>query len=64
MAGYTVDVDALHDLQQQMQHFLNRATEHLARVEGLIGQVSADWDGWLLRHISSATGSGSMLCGK
>ncbi|MGV0738213.1 WXG100 family type VII secretion target [Mycobacterium syngnathidarum] len=45
MAGYTVDVDALHDLQQQMQHFLNRATEHLARVEGLISQVSADWDG-------------------
>ncbi|OKH74601.1 hypothetical protein EB73_04895 [Mycobacterium sp. SWH-M3] len=45
MAGYTVDVDALHDLQEQMQHFLTKSTEHLARVEGLIGKVSADWDG-------------------
>lgn len=45
MAGYTVDVDALHDLQEQMQHFLTKSTENLARVEGLIGKVSADWDG-------------------
>ncbi|MBP2455137.1 WXG100 family type VII secretion target [Mycolicibacterium lutetiense] len=45
MAGYTVDVDALHDLQEQMQHFLTRATESLAHVEGLIAQVCADWDG-------------------
>lgn len=45
MAGYTVDVDALHDLQQQMQHFLDKASDNLARVEGLIHQVSQDWDG-------------------
>ena len=45
MRGYTVDVDALNDLQQQMQHFLVRATENLVRVESLIESVSADWDG-------------------
>lgn len=45
MTGYTVDVDALHDLQEQMQHFLTQAAENLVLVEGLIAQVCEDWDG-------------------
>jgi len=43
--GYTVDVEALNELQSQMQHFLTQATDNLHRVESLIGQVSASWDG-------------------
>ncbi len=45
VAGYTVDVDALQDLQEQMQHFLAKASESLSLVEGLIARVSEDWDG-------------------
>lgn len=45
MAGYTVDVDALNDLQSQMQQFLEKATDSLDRVEAQITRVAADWDG-------------------
>lgn len=45
MAGYTVDVDALNELQTQMQQYLTKATDSLSRVESLIARVSADWDG-------------------
>jgi WXG100 family type VII secretion target len=45
MSGYAVDVDTLNDLQSEMQHFLNKATEALDRVESLIGRVAASWDG-------------------
>jgi WXG100 family type VII secretion target len=45
VAGYTVDVDALNELQSQMQHFLDLATDRLHRVESLIQRVSAAWDG-------------------
>jgi WXG100 family type VII secretion target len=45
MAGYTVDVDALNELQAQMQRYLAKATDSLSQVEGLIARVSADWDG-------------------
>lgn len=45
MAGYSVDVDALNELQSQMQQFLHLCTERLTRVEHLIGAVSSAWDG-------------------
>lgn len=45
MSGYTVDVDALNELQAKMAQFVTHATDSLSRVEGLIGQVAADWDG-------------------
>ena len=45
MGRYTVDVDALHELQTHMQDYLATATEGLSRVEALIADVSADWDG-------------------
>jgi WXG100 family type VII secretion target len=45
MAGYTVDVDALRELQNRMQQYLTQCREGLDRVESLIGTVSASWDG-------------------
>jgi len=45
MAGYTVDVDALRELQDTMQQYLTQCREGLDRVESLIGTVSASWDG-------------------
>jgi len=45
LAGYTVDVDALNELQSQMEHCIRQCTDNLCRVESLIGRVSASWDG-------------------
>lgn len=43
--GYTVDVDALSELQSRMTQFVTHASDSLSRVESLIGLVCADWDG-------------------
>ncbi len=45
MAGYSVDVEALGDLQERMARYLALCADNLTRVQQLIGAVSASWDG-------------------
>lgn len=63
--GYTVDVDALDDMEQQLGSYLKLATDNLSRVEGLIARLSQAWEGaggsaYQSRHHDWASALGEM----